>query len=74
MGARKTHNRYRTEPYGRDFKDVLKRAKAFFKDGTFYITEYFGLFCAFRPSVWAKDPSNAVYFTKVEHRWIQQGF
>lgn len=73
MGARSTHNRYKTEPFGRDYKDVLKRAKAFFKDGTFYISEYNNVYCSFRPSVWAKDPENAVYFTKVNHKWIQQG-
>lgn len=73
MGARKTHNRYRTEPYGSDFRDVLKRAKAFFKDGTFYISEYCNVYSSNRPSVWAKDPTNAVYFTKVNNKWIKQG-
>ena len=73
MGARSTHNRYKTEPFGSDFKDVLKRAKAFFKDGTFYITKFNKTYCSERPSVWAKDPSDAVYFTKVNHKWIQQG-
>lgn len=30
MGARKSINRYRTEPYGYDYKDVLNRGKRFY--------------------------------------------
>lgn len=72
MGARRTINRYRTEPFGTDFNDVLKRAKTFFKDETFYITEYRGVYNAFRPSIAFKDPENAVYFEKQGRRWIRK--
>lgn len=69
MAVRKQCNRYRTEPFGRGFEDVLKRAKAFFKDGTFYITEYKGCYSAFRPALGFNDPANAVYFTKTGRKW-----
>lgn len=72
MGARRTINRYKTEPFGTDFNDVLKRAKAFYKDGTFYMTKCGDTFTAFRPSVAFKDPADAVCFEKQGRRWIQK--
>lgn len=73
MAVRKRHNRAKTEPWGKDYMDVVKRAKAFFKDGTFYVTKYEDLFFAWRPSVAYGDPYDAVYYTKVGHRWIKRG-
>lgn len=72
MAVRKQCNRYKTEPYGRDFNDVLKRAKAFYKDETFYITKYGHIYSAFRPSIGFKDPSDAVYFDKIGRRWVRR--
>ena len=31
MGIRRTINRHRTEPYGDDYHDVLRRGKAFYR-------------------------------------------
>lgn len=73
MAVRKQHNRYKTEPNGTDFDDVVKRAKAFYKNETFYISEYGNVYTAFRPSVWAKDPKNAIYFDEIGHRWVRRG-
>ena len=50
MSVRKQHNRYRTEPYGRNYKDVLKRGKAFFTIGgehySFELSQYHGIWTA----------------------------
>ncbi len=50
MSVRKQHNRYRTEPYGRNYKDVLKRGKAFFTIGgehySFEMSQYHGIWTA----------------------------
>lgn len=67
MAVRRQINRYRTEPYGDDFEDVLKRAKRFFKDGTFGIFEYRGIWSTYRP-IWG-DPKGSIYFTKIGRRW-----
>ena len=72
MAVRRQCNRYKTEPWGTDYKEVLKRAKAFFKDETFYITKYNTVYCSFRPSFRFKDPDDAVYYKKVGHKWIEQ--
>ena len=72
MAVRKQHNRYRTEPYGTDFGNVLKRAKAFFKDGEFYITKYREVFSAFRPSIGFENPKDAVYFEKQGRFWVRK--
>ena len=72
MAVRKQCNRYKTEPFGRDFADVLKRAKAFYKDETFFITEHNGVYTSSRPSGWAKDPDNAIYFDKVGRNWVRR--
>lgn len=36
MGARRTINRYRTEPSGYDFIAVLKKSKAFYRASNFF--------------------------------------
>lgn len=72
MGARRTINRHKTEPFGNDFDDVLKRAKAFYKDGTFYLSKYGETYTAFRPSISFKDPDNAIYFEKQGRKWIRK--
>ena len=50
MSVRKQHNRYRTEPYGRNYKNVLKRGKAFFTIGgehySFEMSQYHGIWTA----------------------------
>ena len=72
MAVRRQCNRYRTEPYGNDFDNVLKRAKAFFKDGTFFITKHNDLYFAFRPSLGFNDPVDAIYYDKQEKRWVRR--
>ena len=46
MAVRKQCNRYRTEPFGKDYKAVLKKAKAFFSRGgyheSFEMTDFLG--------------------------------
>lgn len=71
MAVRKQHNRRRTEPWGTDFADVMKRAKAFYKDGIFYIEKYEHIFCSFRLQPWEEEPKAAVRFEKSGRRWIQ---
>lgn len=70
MAVRKQCNRYRSEPYGDDFNEVLKRAKRFFKDGTFgiYKREEFTIWSTFRAACWG-EPDNAIYYTKNGHKW-----
>lgn len=72
MSIRKQCNRYKTEPFGTCFEDVLKRAKAFYKNGTFYISKYGNTYTALRPSIAFKDPSDAIYFVKQNGRWIKK--
>lgn len=71
MAVRHQHNRRKTEPWGTDFNDVLKRAKAFFKDGVFYITKYQDIYSAGRPSIVFKNPDDARYFQK-QGRWWKE--
>lgn len=73
MAVRHQHNRYRTEPYGADFDDVVRRAKRFFKDETFIITKYKDIYSAFRSNEPAfKDPDDAIYFDKIGRRWVRR--
>ena len=72
MGARLTHNRKPTEPFGRDYDDVLKRAKTWFsKYGyrAFMITKYKDTYCAFRVSTQFKNPDDARFFVKYGRFW-----
>lgn len=70
MAVRRQCNRYRTEPFGEDFDDVVKRAKAFYKDETFLVSKFNRTYCAERPAIHPfKDPEDAVYFVKVGRRW-----
>ncbi len=73
MGVRRQCNRYKTNPYGSDFNDVLKRAKAFFKDGEFMIWGgTHGVWCAdFLPGKAFSLPKDAHIFRKVGRRWIE---
>lgn len=46
MGARRTINRYRTEPSGYDYEEVLKKGKIFHRNsvnGIFEMTPYKGI-------------------------------
>ena len=70
MAVRRQCNRYREEPYGTDFDNVVKRAKIFFKDGPFLVSKFKHIYCSGRPAVHPyKDPDDAVYFTKEGRRW-----
>ena len=70
MEVRRQCNRYREEPYGTDFDNVVRRAKLFYKDGTFLVSKFKHIYCAQRPAIKPyKDPDGAVYFEKVGHRW-----
>lgn len=65
MGVRKTCNRYKTEPHGENYDDVVKRAKAFYKAGTFYISKFKSIYVTSRGNLPPfKDPDNAVYYYK----------
>lgn len=74
MAVRRQCNRYRTEPYGKDFNDVLKRGKAFHKDGVFMV------WGGSRGGVWEADrlpafgtiPEDARIFAKTGKRWVEQ--
>lgn len=72
MAVRKQCNRYKTDPFGSEFCDVLQRAKAFYKYGTFIICEMGGVFSASRPSLGFKNPENARYFEKIGRKWIER--
>ncbi|WP_458397846.1 hypothetical protein [Anaerotignum sp.] len=73
MAVRKQHNRYRTEPAGTDFEDVVKKAKAFYKDGTFGIWKYESVWNTFRPSIAFKDPEGTIYFRYVKDHESKRG-
>ena len=74
MSVRKQHNRYRTEPFGTDFNDVVKRAKAFYKSGVFGICQYGNVYSTFTPSIVFKDPDETIYYKYIEGakrgKWI----
>lgn len=71
MSVRKQCNRYRTEPYGKDREDVIKRAKAFYKDGCFLIHEYKGIYFVQTPSLPPfADPHGSTYYTKRGRKWV----
>ena len=45
MAVRKQYNRYKTEPSGKDFEEVLKKAKTFFRNtGRFEIAPFGGVY------------------------------
>jgi hypothetical protein len=74
MGARSTHNRKPTEPFGENYDDVLKRAKAwFYKYGytSFYITKYGNTYSAFSVSSCFKNPDDARFYVKYGRFWIE---
>lgn len=74
MGARSTHNRKPTEPFGRDYNDVLKRAKAWFsKYGyrAFMITKYIDTYSTFSVSGCFKNPDGARFYVKYGRFWIE---
>lgn len=64
------------EPIGDDYKDVLKRAKAFFKTVTFYIAKYEHedrtVYYTDRVSECFKIPEDADIYEKVGNRWIKR--
>lgn len=72
MAVRSTHNVARTDPWGRDFADVLKRSKAYYKDGTFFLWQYKEIWQSGRPSIAFKDPDGSIYFTKQGRHWVRQ--
>lgn len=69
MAVRRQCNRYRTEPFGNDFNDVLKRGKAFHKDGSFMMVEYGKTWTAMRLPSWGAIPANAKVYTKEGRFW-----
>lgn len=69
MAARSTRNRYRTEPFGRDFADVLKRGKAFHNPNAFMMVEYGGIWTALSLPTWGEMPAGAIVFKKIGARW-----
>jgi len=72
MGARSTHNRKPTEPFGGDYDDVLKRAKAWFsKYGyrSFYITKYGNTYSTFTVRSCFKSPDDARFYVKDSRFW-----
>lgn len=73
MAVRRQCNRYKTEPFGSDEQNVIKRAKAFFKDGEFMITKYGLTYCSSRlPLNQFKTPLGARIFKKINGRWFEQ--
>ncbi len=74
MAVRRQCNRYRTPPFGADFNDVLKRGKAFHKDGEFMVWggSNGGVWCADSIPAWGEIPADAKIYKKVGHRWIEQ--
>lgn len=73
MAARRQINRYREEPFGRDYADVLKRGKAFHRySDSFMMTQSRGglwLAC-FLPAFGI--PDDAIIFTKKNGRWVEK--
>lgn len=72
MAVRKTINRYKTEPFGHEYKEVLKRGKAFHKDGSFMMVEYKSVWTAASLPAWGKLPDGARVYEKVSGRWIER--
>lgn len=69
MAVRRQCNRYRTEPFGRDYEDVLKRGKAFYKEGSFMMAEYSGVWSALNIPAFGTLPESARIFSKIDGRW-----
>lgn len=76
MAVRKQHNRYRTEPYGKDFESVLKRGKAFHTYGnlhdSFMMTKYRDTWCAFKLPAWGAIPEDAIVYKWNGKKWEKQ--
>ena len=73
MAVRRQCNRYKTAPFGKDFNDVVKRGKSFYKDGAFMVWggSSGGCWEADRlPAECFKIPQDARIFLKGEHRWV----
>lgn len=72
MGARRSINRYKTEPFGRDYDDVLKRGKVFHRDrGSFMMLKYGNTWNAFELPAFGKLPEDAIVITKKNGRWVE---
>lgn len=71
MAVRRQINRYKTEPYGSDEINVIKRAKQFFSSsGEFIITKYGNTYISSHPVVSTfKEPEGARHFVKKDDRW-----
>ena len=73
MAVRRQCNRYKTEPFGKDYNDVLKRGKSFFKiEGEFMMMPplYEGsIWTAHRLPVFGSLPKGAIVFAKENGRW-----
>lgn len=69
MAVRRQCNRYRAEPFGNDFNDVLKRGKAFHKDGAFMMVKYGETWTAMSLPIWGAIPENAKVYTKEGRFW-----
>ena len=72
--VRRQCNRYKTEPFGSDREDVLKRAKRFFRDhGAFMLTEYGNTYSAFSIPAFGSIPSGAVVYRFRGGKWEVMG-
>ena len=68
MSARSHRNRYRVEPFGTSYEDVLQRGKSF-HDSSFMMVEYGGTWGAYSIPVFGELPKGAIIFTKDGKRW-----
>lgn len=73
MSVRKSINRYKTDPFGESFDDVVKRAKAFYCDGAFIVFKYGKTWNASRPAAGFNNPQGSVAFTKINGKWKEEG-
>lgn len=74
MSVRKQCNRYRTEPFGTDFEEVLKRGKRFFSVGytpgdQFMMTKYGTTWTACQLPAFGKIPTDAIVYEKDGRYW-----
>lgn len=73
MSVRRQINRYKTEPFGRDFDEVLKKAKRFHNASrTFMMVEYLGVWTAAASLEGLTGaPKDAIYYHKEGNKWVR---
>lgn len=70
MAVRRQINRYKTEPFGRDFNEVLRKGKRFHSIvGEFMMVEYFGVWTAAATVKRGATPKGAIIFKKMGRKW-----